>query len=421
MAKKFSGVEIQLASSILYYDEEEMQKFFIIYDKLAQDKDIVIDGMFNTFVKYLRKFNNFDNDPEVRRNNIIIYIQNCNEHNPNKNSRETFSLWFDQVVITETKMEFAEDIRDRFLWESFKRKVELIDSSDIPFKEKLLIKPQTFINSSDDEIVKLSSIELEEDIVEQYSTGLEELDRIVKINATNFVVVAARPGVGKSLFMIQSAIANARKGKKVLFSSFEMNKKQIHKRIINNFAGRDIEEEYIDSFGQLKFNEYKEEVNKIMAHRAFKVIDQNLDLFVTPEKSAYLILDKIEKRVKKDKYDIVFIDYLQLLKYPQLDEWASLRELTTQLKNLAFRLNIAVVTASQVSRSSVERGLSLVDLFGSSTIEADTDIVLGLENPRDRRQGEKAILNIKILKNRDGSLGEIKSLVDYATGRIIIQ
>ena len=70
------------------------------------------------------------------------------------------------------------------------------------------------------------------------------------------------------------------------------------------------------------------------------------------------------------------------------------------------------------SRSSTERGLYLSDLFGSASIEADTDIVIGLENTRERKRGETALINVKVMKNREGDLAELKYIVDYATGRL---
>ena len=416
---KFNGLEIELASSILYYDKDEMLRFFDIYDSISSDANVIIDGTFDLFVSYIKKFKNFDGEYDERRQRLIDNIYLRNNQNPDKNVRENFEIWFEKVLETETPLELAEDILNHLIWEEYKKAIDLIDKSNIPFAEKLEVRPKVLKSFNQDGLIHLDEIEIEEekDVV-HYTSGLEELDRIVEFTKTNFVVIAARPGVGKSLFMLQQAIANARAGVKTLFLSFEMNSKSLDGRILNHYAGENIKDQHKDEEGNLDFEGYKKACLDLKSSKGYQGIKDNLQLYVSKASSADSILTKIEDAIKEGGYEAIFIDYLQLLKFNRMDEWASLRTLTNTLKNLAFRTDTLIVTGSQVSRSSTERGLYLSDLFGSSSIEADTDIVIGLENTRERKRGEKALINIKVMKNREGDLAELKYIVDYSTGKL---
>lgn len=417
--KKLKSLETEFASSILYYDKEELEKFFQIYDLIADDPNTIISGTFDLFVSYMKKVKTFLDTPIERRNSYIDFILTRSNNIANSNDRENFQIWFEEVQNLDVDLDLSEDILYRFLWEDYKKTIDLTDKSSLPFKDKLSIRPKIPNNLSNDGILNLSDIDIpDQSNLAVYTTGLEDLDRIVRFTQTNFVVIAARPGVGKSLMMLEMAIANARQGVKTLYLSFEMNEVSLLGRICNSFTRNNIKEQHTDEYGILNNKSYKKALQEVLKDRNFKPVLDNLQLSVSKVSSADSVLQKLEDQIKEFKYEAIFIDYLQLLRYNRLDEWASLRTLTNSLKNLAFRENVLIVTGSQVSRSSTEKGLYLSDLFGSSSIESDTDIVLGLENSEERRQGDRALINIKILKNREGDLGQQKFYVDYSNGKL---
>lgn len=414
-----NNIELQMASSIMYYDKKEMQQLFEIYDSMQLDSHIYIDGSFNSMITYLHSFNKYDKDPVKRKNNIISYLKICNSSNPDSDARAEFSVWLDMAASMDVPMELSEDIKYHFLWNSYYNAVNKINSNNLPFKDKLSVRP-SFISDkvNNSLIVSLDDIEYKGVAQTKYTTGINILDSTVHLTDTNFEVICARPGVGKSLFMLRQAISNARQGKKVIFASLEMSAVSINKRIVNIYSKRNIEEEFRDENGIIDEKKCAAEYEKIKKQKGFKAISDNFSLFVSPSKNADTILSKMEEQIKANDYDIIFIDYLQLLRYPGKDEWGSLRALTSDLKSLAFRNNILVVSATQVSRSTTEMGITLADLFGSSTIENDADVIIALENFRDRIQGQKAIINIKTLKNREGDLSDDKFSIDYAIGDI---
>lgn len=416
---KFNSLEIEVASSILYYDKNEMKRFFDIYDALSNE-NIAIDGIFDTFVNYLKSFKAFSSKPSIRKKKLVAEIKMKNEQNPNQQSRDLFDLWFSKVLDTEVPMELAEDVLNHFIWEEFKTSIESIDKMDIPFHEKISMRPKAPKALSNGGLISLADVDLEEkpDDQENFTNGVEEIDRVVQYSKTNFVVIAARPGVGKSMYMLNMAQANAKLGHKTLFLSLEMNKKQVTLRLLNNYANVNIMNQHKDEDGNLIFDSYNKAIKETRDSRGFQTIINNLILDECKKSSADTILADLEDFIKTEGFDVVFIDYLQLLKYNRLDEWASLRALTKELKNMAFRNNILMVTASQVSRESTQKGLALESLFGSTTIESDTDVVIGLELARERKQSTEAMVIARILKDREGDVGEFKLMVDYQTGRM---
>ena len=430
MAKrnKLNSLEVQLASSILYYDATELENFLGLYDSATEDNNIILDGTFNDFISILRnmlKENNksgiLDNDnPQRRKESVINYIQLSIDHFPNSNDRENFQLWFEAVKGTSAPMELSEDIFYHLLWNEFKRNIDQVDNSDIDFKEKLTIRPKIPNKINKEDVINIGDLDFEEEesYRQNYPSGLKELDQIANFASSKMCVVAARPGVGKTLFMINMALACANAGYKSLFVSLEMNTLDIVDCLMNNFSGKNLEMSHTDSFGIVDKKRLSKTKTSIQKSQKFSNIIDNLQIFYSEAKNADSILDKIETKIKESHYEVIFIDYLQLLRYVRLNEWESLRNLTRDLKNLARANNVCIVTATQVSRESTEKGLSLTDLFGSSTIENDSDIIIGLESDRERRQGERAVINIKIMKNRRGDLGAFKYLVDYSCGRL---
>lgn len=420
--KRFGTLEIELAASILYYDLEEIQHLFQVVDAISQSDFSRIDGTFLTFVDYLRKTNEAVfkiEDPEERKRKIIESIECLNEHVPNKDNREKFQMWLESVQDKEVPMELADDILAHFTWEEYKKSIAAVDAADIPFADKLAVRPKE-IRVRDSDIVRFSDIPIPEDEVqESFTTGLSDLDKLFQPKPTNFVSIAARPGVGKSLFMFNMSINNALQNIPCLYVSLEMSGSQMDERLVNYLTQSNLKDESKDEMGVLIQSDYNKAFAAAKRLPEYATVNKYM-AFLKPETfSADFILDRIKTLVKRDGYKIVFIDYLQLLRYNGMDEWASLRQITKDLKNLAFTNNILIVAGSQVNRSSTEMGLTLSDLYGSSTIEADCDSIIGLENPREIRQNNTTILRVKILKQRMGATGQLEYTINYSTGHML--
>lgn len=112
--------------------------------------------------------------------------------------------------------------------------------------------------------------------------------------------------------------------------------------------------------------------------------------------------------------DVIIIDHLYLMKMPKADRRdLQIGEITMQLKNLAKELDICVILLCQLSRANKDRAdkrPQLTDLRDSGSIEQDADLVLGLhrEDYYNENTEDKGILEIIILKQRNGRVGTLK-------------
>jgi replicative DNA helicase len=431
--QRLALLEKQLVPSVLYYDEEEMDNFFRIFDGLTMIDEVLISGEFVKFVSLLKEFrksslyssyqdalNSEDND-DKHKEILVDYINITNQNDPDSESRDNFNVWFIDASSKNVPFELTDDIVGHYTWELYKESVLSIDAKDIPFNEKLSIRPKVdSLITEKNEVLDFNDIDtvtsLEKTSEDFFSTGLNEMDDVVKPVQGNFEVIAARPGVGKTMTMLNQAVMNAKMGHKCLFVSLEMNDKSLKKRVLNHLANKDLINESKDLSGDVDIDLYKKNLQEIESQKVTQKVFDNFKVYIPNTSNAESIIANVEKFIQKQHYDMIFIDYLQILRFPNSDEWASIRIATNSLKSLAMRNMVVVVTGSQVSRDSTEKGLELTTLFGSSTIEADTDIVLALEAYSERRRGEIASVTAKVLKNREGDLESKKYMVNYATG-----
>lgn len=421
-------VELQASSSVLYYDDEELERFVNMMENIRNEEGVTMDGRFLLFAEYVGmihkgKYVAGMKAPD-RKAKMVDLVKACASGELDAEKRDRFLMWFDFVLEKEIPTELVTDIMDHFIWDTFKNSVLTIDSSNIPFSEKLRIRPKkldAYLGNRDG-ICGMDQFDITANVDSESAWVIssdQTINSLVRLEKGNFLVFAARPGVGKSLAMINMGVTNAGHGKRCLYVSLEMGGSQLKERALNCVTGVNIRNSCTMN-GTLDVRRFKRDVIEAMKTQEWQKVTQNFDMYVTSKSSADAILADIEQEIKNaDRpYDIVFLDYLQLLRYATLDEWASLRKLTNSLKNLALRLGIIVVSASQVSRESTERGLYLTSLFGSSTIENDADIIIGLEEFQERRNGTLAALNMKLLKYREGALTEIKIEIDYAICKI---
>lgn len=382
-------------TSTLYYPKEELSKFVELFSMLD-----IIDDRLSRYVDIIReslkagKFDNLPLDPEARKKNIINLVTNKIATISNTVAREKFEKWFDEACGKEQDLELQEELLYRYCWSEFVDRVNSEDIKNTDFRDKLNIKP-IIPDMTDDTICALEDIDIteEKESGEIFPTGITPLDDMVKMRRTNFVVIAARTTVGKSLFMINQAINIAASGKPVLYTSLEESKSELKKRVISHIG----------------LDKGKEQ--KVM---------KNFFIYNPKNGSPDTIFGDIEKIIQEKKMSAIFIDYIQLMKYPGMTDWDSLRILTRELKLFAIRNNILLVTASQTRRDAEIVGNSLTTLFGSSTIEADANIIMFLEPKRKQnvRVNNRSAVTIAVAKNRSGEQGNIDAEISYSNGHI---
>lgn len=213
-----------------------------------------------------------------------------------------------------------------------------------------------------------------DDSMKPIPTGIGDLDRtITGLNRSDLILLAARPGMGKTSFALNIAKNAACISKKcVAFFSLEMTSEQLCSRLLSTEAlvsGTKLRT------GKLSDDEWLRLIAAGDVLRQAQIYLDDTPGITVPEIKAKL------RRLKK--VDLVIIDYLQLMSGNRRTDnrVQEISEITRNLKILAKEMNVPVITLSQLSRASEQRNdhrPQLSDLRDSGSIEQDADIVLFL-------------------------------------------
>lgn len=202
------------------------------------------------------------------------------------------------------------------------------------------------------------------------STGWKYLDKYLGgWNKGNMVVIAGRPGSGKTAIALSLAIDCCRSAK-ALFISLEMSKEEIAKRYLSFIANV---ENYKIRSARVTESDLKDITDRLYG--------MNMDFYLDDGSNSDIndIVAKIKLHKAKYGLDIVFIDYMQLIKSHQKVREQEIAHISRTLKLLAKELGITLVALAQLSRETEKRADKrpmLSDLRESGQIEQDSDIVL---------------------------------------------
>lgn len=205
-------------------------------------------------------------------------------------------------------------------------------------------------------------------------TGIGELDdTITGLNRSDLILLAARPGMGKTSFALNIASHAAIKdNKKVAFFSLEMTKEQLVSRLLST--------EGMISGSKLRTGELDEDEWIRLIEAGDILSKTNIYFDDTPG----ITVPEMKAKLRRlSGVDLVIIDYLQLMSGVKKTESRvqEISEITRNLKIMAKEINVPVITLSQLSRASEQRTEHrpmLSDLRDSGSIEQDADIVLFL-------------------------------------------
>lgn len=230
-------------------------------------------------------------------------------------------------------------------------------------------------------------------------TNYQRLDGILSMSRSDLVVIAARPGVGKSAFVGNLAVKFSLSGYKTVLFSMEMSREQIMNRILASVG--QIPHDFLVK--NSVFGKYAEELGKA-ASMVYNRCRLEID-----DKSC-LTAGEIKRKSIKAKADVVIIDYLQLMKSARKYENKvnEVAEITRDLKIMAGDLNVPVILLSQLNRDVEKRAAQrpmLSDLRDSGSIEQDANSIIFLSKT-DRNDQNSDIL-AEVAKNRNGSTGQV--------------
>ena len=251
---------------------------------------------------------------------------------------------------------------------------------------------------------------IENPVKNPIKTGWKVFDKLVQMQSEDMVIIAGRPGMGKTAFILSQALSIAKNGNKGIFFSLEMSERQIVNRIMSQM-----------SRVPLNLLKDSETYSKLPDHAYGYLNKASSDLselgdrlsFITGNFTVNKILEicKIEK--EKNGLDYIIIDYMQLLgSSVKGSRYEQITDISISLKKLAKELGIVVIALAQLSRDlekRADRRPVQSDLRDSGQIEQDASIIIGLYRDVYYNEGteDKSLLEVSVLKNRDGELGTV--------------
>jgi replicative DNA helicase len=240
-------------------------------------------------------------------------------------------------------------------------------------------------------------------------TGFVDLDRMLGgLNRSDLVIVAARPGMGKTSLQNAIALTAARRfEKRIAIFNLEMSAEQLVQRMVSA-------ETHIDSQrlrrGDLHDNEWE-----LFYQAIGRLSEAPIFIDDTPSISPLQLRTKCRRLYAEYGLDLIMIDYLQLMQADRANNnrVQEISEISRGLKALARELDIPVVAASQLSRAVEQRQNKrpvLSDLRESGSIEQDADVVVFIYrdeyyNPDTTERPN--IAEISIAKHRNGPTGTV--------------
>ncbi len=233
---------------------------------------------------------------------------------------------------------------------------------------------------------------------------------------TDLVIIAARPGMGKTAFSAQSCQMIAERGIPVGIFSLEMSDMQLFERMAASEAEIDSEKIKKGLLDTYEFERYMNACGKL----------STIPLYIDDTPMMNIVELRARAMRLKAKYGVklIMIDYLQLIKgindgNKNMNRDQELGLITRTLKGIAKELDIPVIALAQLSRAVEQRGglkrPQLSDLRESGSIEQDADIVLFLYRPEYYKITEDSdgipthgLCEVIIAKHRNGSLDDVK-------------
>jgi replicative DNA helicase len=332
--------------------------------------------------------------------------------------------------------EYVKAVRDR----SSLRKLMMASMGVVKSGSEPKADTKDILNQLQEDLIKIADIQIPSGFTAAPDVVAETLERIESIQKHGesgglktdffelddmtggfqkgeFIVIAARPSMGKTALALNIAVNMAIKEEKAVgFFSIEMSKHQVMMRMLSSRASIDMSALMT---GRKRLNQQEWRALELAAGEL-----GNARIYIDDSASLSIIEMKTRaRRLWREKgLDVVFVDYLQLMKVTgeQLRRNDSRAQevaiISASLKELAKELQLPVVALAQLNRAPEQRGTrrdgpkyQLSDLKESGAIEQDADVVMFLhrEDQVDKDTERKGEADLIIAKQRNGPTGKI--------------
>lgn len=243
-------------------------------------------------------------------------------------------------------------------------------------------------------------------------SGFTDLDAVTGgWQKSDLVILAARPGMGKTAFALNCAINSVKKGVPTLIFTLEMSKNQLMTRLISSEAR-------VDSSKLRRGDPLTEDERNrlVQGFRSFSALPAVLGIDETGGISLTELRSRCRRFKKQHGLGLVVVDYLQLMtahsgKRPESRE-REIAEISGGLKNLAKELQVPVFALAQLNREAdkrIDKRPKISDLRESGSIEMDADVILFVYRDEyyDRNSEDSGKAEIIFGKNRHGGLDTV--------------
>ncbi|MBJ6144913.1 replicative DNA helicase [Hymenobacter sp. BT559] len=401
---------VDILKPVSFYKEGHQR----IYKAISNlfDKSEPIDQL--TVVQELREMG------ELEAAGGVGYVAGLTMHINSAANIEAHARVILEAAIKRELIRTATDIL-RDAYEETTDVFELLDSTEKNIFQVSEDNMRKGVDSMQDLMVKAIK-ELEEkkhqkDGLTGVPTGFSALDRVTSgWQPSDLVIVAARPGMGKTAFVV-SAMRNAAVDfkKPVAIFSLEMSSLQLVNRLISAEAELDSEKIKKGNLADYEWSQLNHKISSLSTAPIY--IDD------TPALSIRELRAKCRRLKSQHDIQLIIIDYLQLMSGNDGGKGGNreqeIASISRALKGIAKELNVPVIALSQLSRSVETRGgdkkPQLSDLRESGSIEQDADMVIFLYRPEYYKITEDEMGNptqgmgeVIIAKHRNGSLETVQ-------------
>ena len=237
-------------------------------------------------------------------------------------------------------------------------------------------------------------------------TGFRELDNYIGgLSKSELILMAARPGMGKTSIALNMALAAAKSEDKIVaIFQLEMSAQQLAMRLMSSEA-------LVDN-KKIKMGTLSDDDWRRLAGASSRLSDMNIVI----DDNSNITVPEMKAKCRRlgDRLGLVIIDYLQLMRGSRRTEnrVQEVGEISRSLKIMAKELNVPVLCLSQLSRgpeSRTDKRPMLSDLRESGSIEQDADVVMFIyrDDYYDQDSENKNVAEIIVAKNRHGETGSV--------------
>ena len=401
-----------------FYSEKNAKIFTAMMD-LAEEKT-PID--LTTITSHLKKKN------ELNEVGGVEYLTEILNFVPTASNVDYYIQNVEETAILRRLIETANDIATEG-YRTDETVNEILDSSEKNILSIVKNRKSSEFRSIKDVLLKTQSdlerLSENKSEITGLATGWYDLDRLTTgLHPNEFIIIAARPAMGKTAFALNLAThAAMTQDKSVAVFNLEMSAEQLAMRILSSLG-------QLEGFklrtGNLMNNDWKR-INEAVS----QLSNTNLVIDDTPGITIGEIRAKCRRLASSEKgLSLVIIDYLQLIsggKNYGANRQQEVSDISRSLKTLAMELNVPIIALSQLSRSvegREDKRPLMSDLRESGSIEQDADIVAFLYrddyyNKEARTEDNTSISELIIGKHRNGPTATIELLFKKNTSTFL--